>query len=103
MISGGLEDLDPVRSAAAVEALRRRAGKATNNSDMLAAAVGVDARSIERWMERPDWELAVLGQMQELREADRREGRIPPSDFVLYRGEVVRREDLRRRKDRADS
>jgi len=58
-IHGGTRNPDLVREAARVEAGRRKAGKEPNNAKLIARAMRVDPRWVERWIARSDWETAV--------------------------------------------
>jgi len=60
-IHNGDRDPDLVREAARVEAKRRRDGKAENDAKQVAKLIRADHRKVQRRMERPDWEDAVLG------------------------------------------
>lgn len=55
----GTRNPDLAREAARVEAGRRKAGKERNNAKLIARAMRIDPRWVERWIARSDWEMAV--------------------------------------------
>lgn len=64
-IHAGTRNADLIWKAARVEAGRRKAGKEPNNAKLIAStmwiahAMRIDPRWVERWIARPDWEMAV--------------------------------------------
>jgi hypothetical protein len=76
----GLQQPERVHDAALAEAKRRADGRAKNNADAVAEDIGLDARTVERWMTRSEWEMAMLGQAVGLRGGLRPKPRKPRAD-----------------------